>query len=157
MNKTQAVRIRNIMQSSRICIRIWGLIPDVKKNLYWSMIGKRFLHIGKNPIKARCRRTILVCPKYDCRSGGTATPEKVRNSYSYLSLETVFPVLKLTQNCYINIHTFFLKSWQFNHKLDPLLLLQTYRAWRTMFTIWQNTNSRRLQTYQFFSSLVQLE
>ena len=142
------------MQSSRIYIRIWALIPDVKKNLHWSIIGKRFLHIGKNPSKARCRRTNLVCPKYDWRSGVTATPEKVCKIYSHLSLETVFPVLKLTQNFYINIHTFFLKNWQLNHKLVPLLFLQTYRAWKTMLTIWQNTNSTRLQTFQFFSSLV---
>ena len=60
--------------------------------------------------------------------GGTATPGKVCNIYSHLSLEKVFPVLKLTQNCYINIHTFFLKNWQFNHKFGPLLLLRTYRA-----------------------------
>ena len=142
------------MQSSRIYIRIWALIPDVKKNLHWSIIGKRFLHIGKNPSKARCRRTNLVCPKYDWRSGVTATPEKVCKIYSHLSLETIFPVLKLTQNFYINIHTFFLKNWQLNHKLVPLLFLQTYRAWKTMLTIWQNTNSTRLQTFQFFSSLV---
>ena len=142
------------MQSSRIYIRIWALIPDVKKNLHWSIIGKRFLHIGKNPSKARCRRTNMVCPKYDWRSGVTATPEKVCKIYSHLSLETVFPVLKLTQNFYINIHTFFLKNWQLNHKLVPLLRLQTYRAWKTMLTIWQNTNSTRLQTFQFFSSLV---
>ena len=142
------------MQSSRIYIRIWALIPDVKKNLHWSIIGTRFLHIGKNPSKARCRRTNMVCPKYDWRSGVTATPEKVCKIYSHLSLETVFPVLKLTQNFYINIHTFFLKNWQLNHKLVPLLRLQTYRAWKTMLTIWQNTNSTRLQTFQFFSSLV---
>ena len=120
-------------------------------------MGKDFLHIGKNRSKARCRRTILVCPNAIGGLGGAATPGKVCNIYSHLSLETVFPVLKLTQNCCINIHTFFLKNWQFNHKLGPHLLLQTYRAWKAMLTIWQNTNSSRLQTSQFFSSLVQLE
>ena len=132
----------------------WALIPDVRKDLLTPMIGKRFLHIGKNPSKARCRRTIPVCPKYNWRSVGNATPGKACNIYSHLILQKVFPGLKLTQNCYINIHTFFYKNWQFNHKLDPLSLLQTYRAWKTMLTIWHNTNSRRLQTSQFYSSLV---
>ena len=154
MNKTQAVRIRNIMQSSRICIRIWGLIPDVKKNCIDQWLGKDFCILER----IRSKQGVGVQFWFVLNtSGGTAPPGKVCNIYSHLSLETVFPVLKLTQKCYINTHTFFLKNWPFNHKLGPLSLLQTYRAWKTMLTIWQNTNSRRLQTSQFFSLLVQLE
>ena len=51
-SKTQTLQKRHIMQSSRTFIRISGL-PEVKKILHWSMIGKRFLHFGKNPSKAK--------------------------------------------------------------------------------------------------------
>ena len=41
------------------------------------------------------------------------------NFYSHLSLKTVFPALKMTLNCYINIWTFlFLENWQFVNKLS---------------------------------------
>ena len=33
---------------------------------------------------------------------GSAAPEKLCNLYPHLSLETVFPALKLTQNCYLH-------------------------------------------------------
>ena len=39
-----------------------------------------------------------------------------------LSLETVFPGLKLTQNCCINMSIALLKNWQFHCKLAPSLL-----------------------------------
>ena len=45
---------------------------------------------------------------------------------SHLSLETVFPALKLTQICCINMKISFLENWQFNHKLTPPLL-HTYQ------------------------------
>ena len=51
-------------------------------------------------------------------SGGGKTPGKLCNGYPHLSLETV---LKLTQNCYINMNIFFLENWRFNHKLAPPL------------------------------------
>ena len=47
---------------------------------------------------------------------GSTTPGKCFNSYHHLSLETVFPALKLTQNYYIKKY-FFLGNWQFTHKL----------------------------------------
>ena len=50
--------------------------------------------------------------------------EEFCNFYCHL-METVFPVVKLTQNCCIQIHKYFLEKWQFNHRLGPL---QTYRA-----------------------------
>ena len=40
---------------------------------------------------------------------GSTTPGKYFNSYYHLSLETVFPALKLTQNCYIKNISF---SWK---------------------------------------------
>ena len=39
-----------------------------------------------------------------------ATPGKLCSFSNDLSLEAVFPVLKLTQNCYINMNIFFLKK-----------------------------------------------
>ena len=54
--------------------------------------------------------------------------------YPHLSFETVFPVLKLTQTCCINMYISFLENWQFNHKLAPPLL-HTYQAWKTVPTI----------------------
>ena len=46
---------------------------------------------------------------------------KVCNFYLHLSLETVFPTLKLTQIGCINMKLPFLENSQFNHKLAPLL------------------------------------
>ena len=46
------------------------------------------------------------------------------NFYPHLSLETIFPALKLTQICCINMNISFLENMQFlNHKLAPPLLL----------------------------------
>ena len=36
------------MQSLSTFIKLSGPIPEVTKNLDWSMIGKTFLHIGNN-------------------------------------------------------------------------------------------------------------
>ena len=44
---------------------------------------------------------------------------KLCNFYPHLSLETLFPVLKLRQICSINIIFPFLENWQFDHKLAP--------------------------------------
>ena len=48
---------------------------------------------------------------------------KLGNFYSQLSLETVFPALKLTLISYLNMKTIsFLENWQFNLRLaSPLL------------------------------------
>ena len=52
----------------------------------------------------------------------------------HLSLETVFPALKLTQICCINMNFPFLENWQFNHTLATPLLL-TYQAGKSILTI----------------------
>ena len=55
-------------------------------------------------------------------------PVKFCNFYPHLSLETMFPAVKLTQICCINMDISFLENWQsLNHKLAPPLLL-TYQA-----------------------------
>ena len=70
-----------------------------------------------------------------------------------LSLEKVFPALKLTQICCINMIISFLENWEFNHKLTPPLLL-TYQVWRSILTIWKNMKVSRIQKFQFSNSLV---
>ena len=72
---------------------------------------------------------------------------KFCNFYPHLSLKIVFPVLKLTQICCINIcEHLFLENWQFNHKLT---LLHTYQAWKIVLTIWQNMKVSGTQKYQY--------
>ena len=70
-----------------------------------------------------------------------AFPGKFCNFYPHLRLETVFPALKLTQNCCIKINIYFLENWRFNRK-KATPLLHTYHAWKTILTfkgkIWQS-------------------
>ena len=66
----------------------------------------------------------------------SATSGKFDYFYSYLSLETVSPALKLTQNCYINVNIVFLKTcnlflnwvpslFSYNHLIPNRLSLQS--------------------------------
>ena len=82
---------------------------------------------------------------------------KFFNFYPHISLETVFPALKLAQICCINMNISFLENWQFlNHKLAPPLLL-IYQAWNSNLTIWQNMKVSRTQKFQLFNSIVNLQ
>ena len=93
------------------------------------MIMKIFMLIQKSPSKVRCRQTSVNYSKYiwwwwwwwggGLGVGGcprvSAISEKLYYFYSHVSLEKVFPPLKLTQNCFINNffflkHIFFLKT-----------------------------------------------
>ena len=66
------------------------------------MIRKILLVIQKSPSKERCKQTSVICSKYILEVWGWEPPlEKFDYFYSHLSLETVFPALKLTQNCYL--------------------------------------------------------
>ena len=53
-----------------------------------------------------------------------ATSKIFDNFSPLLNLKRAFPVLKLAENCYLNMNIFFLEKWQFNNKLGPLSLLQ---------------------------------
>ena len=68
------------------------------------MIMKILSLIQTSPSNERCRRTSGVCSKYIREVWGSVPPQE--NFYSHLSLETVFPALKLTENCYINVNIF---------------------------------------------------
>ena len=52
---------------------------------------------------------------------------KFGNFYSHLSLETVFPALKLTLISYLNMKISFLENWKFNRRFASLLL-NAYQA-----------------------------
>ena len=81
-------------------------------------------------------------------------PVKFCNFYPHLSLETMFPAVKLTQICCINMDISFLENWQsLNHKLAPPLIL-TYQAWKSNLTIWQNMKVSGIQKFQFSNSIV---
>ena len=66
-----------------------------------------------------------------------ATPGKFVYFYSYLKSEKVFPALNLTQNCYVNMKLSF--SWKLVCQSQivsfSLVLVQTYRGWKTILTI----------------------
>ena len=81
---------------------------------------------------------------------------KFCNFYPHLSLETVFPALKLTQICCTNMNISFFESWKFlNHKLAPPFLL-TYQTWKSDLTIWQTMKVSGIQKFQFSNSVVKL-
>ena len=77
-------------------------ILEVKQNLHWPMIRK-IVHIRENLNKARCWRGVVG-------PWGVTTLGKFCNFSSFLSLETVFPALKLTLNGYLNMNISF--SWK---------------------------------------------
>ena len=106
--KTQTPQKRHIMQSSRTFIRISGL-PEVKV-LHWSMIGKRFLHIGKNPSKAKC---LFALFQILLRRSG-----KQHNSGKFWTF-------------------FFLKSGNLIVYCVLLFLLQTFCSWKAILPISQ--------------------
>ena len=60
-------------------------------------------------------------------------------AYLYLSLETVFVTLKLTQSCYINMKKIFLKNWDliinwlplsYIHTMPETITLQFAKIWK---------------------------
>ena len=70
------------------------------------------------------------------------------NFWSHLSLERVFPALKLTQNCSKIIKIALLENWQFHYKLAPSLLHMPERL-----TIYHETKSdSKIPIFQFFFS-----
>ena len=107
-------------------------------------IGKELLHTGKNlSILVRPWQTSVAHSKYNwgfLGGSSSATPMKLCILYSYLSLETLFPALKLPQNCFIT------NIGSPTHQIYP--------AWKKILTIWQNIKARELQKSQFPNYLV---
>ena len=76
--------------------------------------------------------------------GRVTIPKQFCHSYHHLSLETVFPAFKLTQNCYMN----------YNHKLStPLSLLQTYCALKTILSQSKSSQSKKISNKREFKNL----
>ena len=122
--------------------------PISKKNGL-SKIGKISLNIKKTSSKARGWQIRVFQKKKKKEGWGSRHSQgrKFCNFYPHLSLETVFPALKLAQNfCMLYKHEYFF-SWKLaissnlSHKSAPSLL-HTYHAWKTIFTIWQNIGKR---------------
>ena len=71
------------------------------------MTGKIVLHIGKNPSKARPWLASVINWFHTASGPGG----RLRSHWNFcgldhhLCLETVFPGLKLTQNCYLHYNT----------------------------------------------------
>ena len=76
--------------------------------------------------------------------------------YPHLSLETISPAVKPTENWCINMKTSFLGNRRFNHKLAPSLL-HTYQASQTVLTIWENMKETGIQIFQVLNSLANYE
>ena len=102
-NKEYNAIFKHIHQNIRAYLRCKeksALVNNWEKILFYTI---------KNPCKVtRCRTSSFV-PDKVWRSGRAAQPKK--KNYRHLSLETVFPALTLTQNCYINTNISF--SWKF--------------------------------------------
>ena len=93
--KAQVAQIRTTMQFLCTKQNYHGFSQNHKKKLVWSVIGNLFLHIGKNPSKAKGWQTSYVCSKQCVRQ---CNPRKTLQ---------FFPSFKLTRNCYINMDIFF--------------------------------------------------
>ena len=95
------------MQSSSTFIRISGLIPEVKKS---PLINDYEFILACWEESKQSQVYMNKCGLFQIHLGGLtvgATSGKFGCFYSYLSLETVFPALKLTQNCSINLNISF--------------------------------------------------
>ena len=75
------------------------------------------------------------------------------NFYPHLSLRTLFPALKLTQLCFINLNIFFfLENWQFNHKLAPLPLhIPSLKDCPHNLTKYESKQNSEIPVFQLFS------
>ena len=78
-------------------------------DLIGQWLGK-YCILGWNWAKRGAAKQVWFVPNTVRQSGLVATPEKFCNFSPLLSLETVVPALKLTQNCYVNMNISF--SWK---------------------------------------------
>ena len=97
----------------------------------------------------------LVCSKYSRGICRELRPKENFNFFPLFKLKTVFPAFKRTQNCYINMDNFFLKSCNLIISWVHLSLLQTCCAWKTPqnLTKFEINGTSKIQISQFFSEL----
>lgn len=116
--------------------------PRSKKRMHWLMIAKILLHIEKNPSKEKYRQQVLLIQKTAGGSGGggTHSPMKLCNFYhNLLSLQALFPVLKLTYSCHIHMNIIFLQilnliiNWHplfYKHAMPERLTQKSDKIWK---------------------------
>ena len=140
------------MQSLNTFIRISGPISEVKKICidqsndceriaYWEESEHREVLANKFSLS-------------QIQLGGlglVATPGKFCNFSLLLSLETVVPSLKLTQNCYLNMNILFKKNGNLTINWVP------YLFYKHTFPETLSSKSMGLQKFQFLNSLVNWE
>ena len=90
-----------------------------------------------NQSKPRCRQISFVCSKISLRV--SSTPGIFCSFSSHINLITLFLALKLLQNCYISISTFFFKtgnliinwvpSFSYKHTVPEGLSSQSEETW----------------------------
>ena len=122
------------MQTLSTFIKIWGSIPEVNKNLHWSIIRK-ILHIGKNPSKARSRWTSLFRFKYSLRYKGNCHSRKISQ---------FFPWFKLGSSV-----SSFQTDTKLLHKYEHLFFLKTGNLvtnWVSLSLIYKHTVPERLSS-----------
>ena len=88
---------------------------------------------------------------------GSVATGKFYNSYPHVILETVFPALKFTQNCYLNYKSFFLKTGNLIVIWLPLLRTgRTKRLSSPCDKIWKQGEFRN-PNFQILKLFVELE
>ena len=98
LNKIKAAQIWNIVRSLSTFIRTSGPIPEMQK----SALINDWQNLADLESKALANKFGLS----QIQLGGLGkshNPRKFGNFFAHLNLETVFPALKLTQNCYKNM------------------------------------------------------
>ena len=107
------------MQFSSTFIRVlWSPIPETKKISISQWLWKHYCRLERIRAKRSVCEQVWFVLNTVGWYGDSRTTGKFCNFQLHLSLETVFPVLKMTQIYYINMSIFFLENWQSNHKLS---------------------------------------
>ena len=134
-----------LQERSSICEDLIRAYPSSKKIYIDRWMGEHCI-LGK---QRRSKASANKRGSFQKQLGGLrrwqwCNLRKLCNFYPHVRLETVFPALKLSQNCYINMNI-------------PHSLHHIYRAWENILTIGQNTKARKLQKSQFPKLLVKVK
>ena len=163
-----------MLYSSKL-IRILWLISEVKQS---ALVNNDYENIIVYSEESEQREMQAnKCGLFQIHLGGlrvSATSGKFDYFYSYLSLETVSPALKLTQNCYINVNIFFLKTcnlflnwvpslFSYNHlipdrlSLQSILLNSLVNGEQIESTTWAYVKKKKRKICLFFPDLGKTE
>ena len=118
------------------------------------MARKLPLHIEKNPSKVKYRQVSLDCSKYSCAVWGLVHPKGTFcKFYSHLVLETVPPVLQLTQNCYINTNISFSRKLEISTQIESCKNILCLKDYPRNLTKYEIKGSSKIQISQLCSEL----